>query len=171
MIDAHDGVANEYIGFMDLRQTIQRLESVGDLHRVRAEVDWNREIGALTRRVLEMKGPALLFESIKGYRSGRCTKLVTSLLAGDSRLRFILGLPAGASNRDIVRHIMKKNRETIAPVRVATGPVKENIVTGDAIDLFDAEAVVVYVKDAHGERRAALRGTPGVLGFLGFRWA
>ncbi len=137
MTGARDDIANEHIGFMDLRQTIQRLENAGDLHRVRAEVDWNREIGALTRRVLEKKGPALMFESIKGYRSGRCTKLVTSLLAGDSRLRFILGLPAGASNRDIVRHVMKKNRETIAPVRVATGPVKENILTGNAIDLFE----------------------------------
>jgi len=61
--------------FMDLRQWIALLEKEGELRRITAEVDWNREIGAIARRVLEKKGPALLFESIKGYRSGRCSKL------------------------------------------------------------------------------------------------
>ena len=55
------------------------LEQQGELRRIKAEVDWDREIGAVTRRVLAKKGPALLFENIKGYRDGRCTKLfVTS---------------------------------------------------------------------------------------------
>ncbi len=125
------------MGFVDLRETIRLLEKAGELHRVRAEIDWDRELGALTRKVLEKKGPALLFESIKDYRSGRCTKLVTSLLAGDARLRQLLGFPAGASSRELVRHVMKKNRERIPPVRVPTGPVKENILTGNQIDLFE----------------------------------
>lgn len=125
------------VGFMDLRETIQQLENAGELHRVRAEVNWDRELGALTRKVLEKKGPALLFESIKDYRSGRCTKLVTSILSGDARLRQVLGFPSDATNRELVRHVMKKNRESIPPVRVATGPVKDNILKGDEIDLFE----------------------------------
>lgn len=43
-------------GFMDLRQTIEFLEREGELRRVRAEVDWDRELGALTRKVLERRG-------------------------------------------------------------------------------------------------------------------
>ena len=62
------------MGFMDLRQWIGMLEKEGELQRIRAEVDWDREIGALARRVLEKKGPALLFESIKGYRDGLITE-------------------------------------------------------------------------------------------------
>ena len=47
-------------GFMDLRQWIALLEKQNELRRVRAEVDWDREIGAVSRRALEKKGPALL---------------------------------------------------------------------------------------------------------------
>ena len=34
-------------GFMDLRDWIARLEKENELRRVRAEVDWDREIGAV----------------------------------------------------------------------------------------------------------------------------
>src|SRR2546422_10564045 len=58
------------MGFMDLRQWIALLDKDGELRRIKAEVDWDREMGAIARRVLEKKGPALLFENIKGYRRG-----------------------------------------------------------------------------------------------------
>ena len=90
----------------------------GELRRIKAEVDWDREIGAVTRRVLEKKGPALLFENIKGYREGRCSKLFVSGLGARSRLALALGFPRDAPNRDLVQHVMKKNRETIPPVMV-----------------------------------------------------
>src|SRR5262245_24425002 len=121
-------------GFLDMRQWIALLESKGELRRVTAEVDWDREVGAIARRVLEAKGPALLFENIKGYRNGRCTKLFVSGLGARSRLALALGFPAGVANRELVQHVMKKNRETIAPVIVGTGPVKDVIVRGAAVD-------------------------------------
>jgi UbiD family decarboxylase len=58
---------------MDLRESLALLEKEGGLRHVGAAVDWDREIGAIARRVLEKKGPALLFENIKGYETGRCT--------------------------------------------------------------------------------------------------
>jgi UbiD family decarboxylase len=54
------------VGFMDKREWMSLLEKARELRRVTAEVDWDREIGAVARRVLEKKGPALLFENIKG---------------------------------------------------------------------------------------------------------
>src|SRR5260370_14264570 len=117
-----------------MRQWIRLLEKGGELRRITAEVDWNREICASARRVLEKKGHALLFESIKGYRNGRCTKLFASGLGAQSRLALALGFPRDVANRDLIQYVMKKNRETIAPVIVETGPVKEIIVRGDAID-------------------------------------
>jgi UbiD family decarboxylase len=122
------------MGFLDTRQWIANLEQQGELGRIRAEVDWDREIGALTRRVLEKKGPALLFENIKGYRNGRCNKLFVSGLGARSRLALALGFPRDTPNRDLVQHVMKKNRETIAPVIVGSGPVKYVIISGDEID-------------------------------------
>jgi UbiD family decarboxylase len=122
------------MGFLDQRQWIVNLEQQGELRRIKAEVDWDREIGAVTRRVLEKKGPALLFENIRGYTRGRCTKLLVSGLGAPSRLALALGFPRDASNRELVQYVMRKNRETITPVMVASGPVKDVIVRGDAID-------------------------------------
>src|SRR5262245_50075383 len=122
------------MGFMDMRAWLALLDKAGELRRVAAEVDWDREIGAVARRVLERKGPALLFENITGYRGGRCTRLFVNGLGTRARLALALGLPKDATNRDLVQHVMRKNRETIAPVVVATGPVKDVIVRGDAID-------------------------------------
>ena len=122
------------LSFMDMRQWIDLLEKEGELRRIGAEVDWDREIGAIARRTLEKKGPALLFENIKGYRNGRCTKLFVSGLGARSRLALALGFPRDAANRDLVQLVMKKNRETIPPVIVDTGPVKDVIIKGDAID-------------------------------------
>jgi 4-hydroxy-3-polyprenylbenzoate decarboxylase len=122
------------MGFMDLREWMHLLEKTGELRRVAAEVDWDREIGAVARRVLEKKGPALLFENIKGYAGGRCTKLFVNGFGSRARLALALGFSPDATNRDLVQHVMKKNRETIAPVVVETGPVKDVVVRGDAID-------------------------------------
>ena len=91
------------MGFLDLRQWINLLEQQGELRRIKAEVDWDREIGAVTRRVLTKKGPALLFENIKGYRDGRCTKLFVSGLGSRSRLALALGFPPDTPNRILSR--------------------------------------------------------------------
>ncbi|MGH7277410.1 MAG: UbiD family decarboxylase [Candidatus Rokuibacteriota bacterium] len=120
---------------MDLRQWLAQLEKDGEVRRIQAEVDWDREIGAVARRVLEKKGPALLFERIMGYREGRCTKLLTGLLGNRARLALSLGFPRNIANAELVQHVMRKNRETIAPVVVRTGPVKETIVRGAEVDL------------------------------------
>ena len=79
--------------FMDTRQWIALLEKEGELRRVAAEVDWDREIGAIDAARARKKGPALLFENIKGYRDGRCTKLFVSGLGARSRLALALGFP------------------------------------------------------------------------------
>ncbi|HXL45968.1 MAG TPA: UbiD family decarboxylase, partial [Candidatus Binatia bacterium] len=90
------------MSFVDMREWIARLDTEGELRRIKAEVDWDRELGAIARRVLEKKGPALLFERIKGYETGRCTKLFISGLGSVGRLALSLGFPKDASNRDLV---------------------------------------------------------------------
>ena len=120
--------------FMDTRQWTAVLEKAGELRRIGVEVDWDREIGALARRVLEKKGPALLFENIKGYGNGRCTKVFVSGLGARSRLALALGFARDVGNRELIQYVMKKNRETMAPTVLPTGPVKEVVLRGDAID-------------------------------------
>jgi 4-hydroxy-3-polyprenylbenzoate decarboxylase len=86
------------MSFLDLREWIVRLDKEGELRRITAEVDWDRELGAIARRVLEKRGPALLFENIKGYKTGRCTRLLVSGLGSVGRLALALGFPKDISN-------------------------------------------------------------------------
>src|ERR1700720_1430880 len=116
------------MGFLDMRQWMAQLEQHGELRRIKTEVDWDREIGAVARRVLEKKGPALLFENIQGYASGRGTKGFVSGLGARSALAPGLGFPRKVTNRELIQYVMKKNRETLAPTVVQRGPVKEVVV-------------------------------------------
>jgi 4-hydroxy-3-polyprenylbenzoate decarboxylase len=123
------------MGFMDMRQWITLLEKNNELRRIGVEVDWDREIGAVSRRVLEKKGPALLFENIKGYGTGaRCTRLFTGGLGDRRRLALALGFPRDVSSAELVEYVMKKNKETIAPRVVRTGPVKDVVLKGKDVD-------------------------------------
>ncbi len=122
------------MGFMDMREWLALLESKSQLRRITAEVDWDREIGAISRRVLEKQGPALLFENIKGYADARCTQLFTGGIGTTARLKMVLGLPPEATNSEMVQYVLRKNQERIPHMVVPTGPVKENIILGDAID-------------------------------------
>ncbi|MGD2054456.1 MAG: 4-hydroxy-3-polyprenylbenzoate decarboxylase [Gammaproteobacteria bacterium] len=52
--------------YKDLREFIDQLEQIGELKRVKHEVDPYLEITEICDRVLKAEGPALLFENIKG---------------------------------------------------------------------------------------------------------
>ena len=51
----------------DIQQFIEKLEKAGELKRVKTEVDTSLEIAEILRRVSYNKGPAVLFEDVKGY--------------------------------------------------------------------------------------------------------
>ncbi len=52
--------------YKDLRDFIDQLEKKGELKRISREVDPNLEITEISDRTLRAKGPALLFEKVKG---------------------------------------------------------------------------------------------------------
>lgn len=122
----------------DLRTYLQLLEKNGELLEISDEVDWNLEIGAVARRLcdIETKGkpaPAALFGNIKDYPGGR---FFTNTLASYRRYALALGLPKEADITDIIETFSHRINNPIKPVEVATGPCKENIITGDDIDLL-----------------------------------
>ena len=51
----------------DIRDWISKLEAEGELKRITAKVDWNLELGEISRRAIAERGPALLFENIKDH--------------------------------------------------------------------------------------------------------
>jgi 4-hydroxy-3-polyprenylbenzoate decarboxylase len=118
-----------------LRSWIAQLEARGQLRRIRAEVDWDLEIGAVTRVNLGLGGPALLFENITGYRDARCTRLMTSGLGTRTQVCLLLGLEPWTSDKSIVRHLKDTYRRGVPPVLVSDGPVMRRILKGNEIDL------------------------------------
>ena len=135
--------------FVDLREWIDRLESDGDLKRVSAAVDWNLEMGGIARTVMNKYGPGLLFENLKGYnkKKSRCKKLATATMSAPRRLSYMLGLPRDISMGEMIKELKEKFKERIKPMLLNTGPVKENILKGKEINLYDFPAPIWHNKD------------------------
>ncbi len=114
----------------DLRTWMATLQAAGQLCRVTAPVDWNEEIGAITRANLALGGPALLFENIAGYENTRCTKFLTSAIGNRRQVQLMLGLPEGTSDSAIVGHPKDTFTNPVAPHVVQNGPVENIVVEG-----------------------------------------
>jgi UbiD family decarboxylase len=119
----------------DLRSWLATLDAADQLRRITTSVDWDEEIGAITRANLSLGGPALLFENIIGHENTRCTKLLTSAIGSRRQIQLMLGLPESTSDSAIVSHLREAFKKPIPPRVVDTGPVRENIVEGDDINL------------------------------------
>ena len=120
----------------DLRGWIAQLEAEGDLKRIKAKVDWDDEISQIIRKVYEQNGPALLFENIKDHENTFSKKLFTNGLGKHSNVNLMLGLPQNTPPAETIQIIKKRLKNPVAPVRVKTGPVKENILRGKDVDLY-----------------------------------
>jgi len=124
------------MGYKNLREWMKKLESEGELKHIRSEVDWNEEIGAIIRKVYSKRGPTLLFENIKGYRDTLSTKLFTGGLQTVSRIAMMLGLPKETHIKEVTEVVRQRFKNPIEPIMIKRGPVKENIIKGKDIDLY-----------------------------------
>jgi 4-hydroxy-3-polyprenylbenzoate decarboxylase len=116
----------------DLRDYIAACENEGQLQRIKPEVDWNLELSHIAKLNEEKKGPALLFENVKGYKS----PVITSTCTTTERLAIIMGAPKSSSLVDLMRLWVKKGEERIPAKLISTGPCKENMMKGNEVDLF-----------------------------------
>jgi phenylphosphate carboxylase alpha subunit len=127
------------MAFEDLRAFLDTLEAEGELARVTTEVDWDLELGAISRRAMDLHGPALLFEKLTGYPpgSGRVLANIFGKTPGEPHGRFALalGLPKDIPTMDLIAEFGRRSHERIPPRRVATAPCKENVLVGDAVDV------------------------------------
>ena len=124
------------VAFSDLRAWIDDLEERNELKTIGAEVDWDEEIGAIAREVSSQFGPALLFENIKEHKDTLCRRLFTNGTGTRQRVCRFLGVLESTTYRELVPVFKERFSRPVKPVTVNTGPVKENIIKGDAVDLF-----------------------------------
>jgi UbiD family decarboxylase len=117
----------------DLRSFISKLEESGELVRVKSEVDWKYELGAISRKAA--KPPvrrALLFERIKDYD----IPVFTNGLLTFKRIAIALGLASDIDENSLVQKYVELTSRPIKPVIVADGPCKENKYFGQDVNVL-----------------------------------
>ncbi len=123
--------------FNDLRQFIGEVERRRDVKVVEG-ADWNEEIGLITEwQMSEPDNPLLVFKNIKDYPPEY--SIATNLFGTPARTALALGMDPAIGRLDIVRNlrdIFGAGFQPIAPVEVHDAPVKENIHTGEDVDLY-----------------------------------
>lgn len=128
-------IAGELVmAFRDLQEFIDAARAIGDLQLIKG-AHWDLEIGCITEMMAEREGPLLMFDAIPGYPAG--FRIVTNFLATSRRFALALGLPTGLAKMEILKAWREKSRrlEYLPPVEVESGPVMENVMEGNEIDL------------------------------------
>jgi len=128
---------------MDLREWIKKCEEMGELKRIKGEVDWDLELSHIAKLNEEKGGPALLFEKVKGYDS----PVLTSACTTTKRLALIMGAPPESTLVDLMREWVKRGENKIPPRWVETAPCKENKMMGDEVDLTKFPVPKFYPRD------------------------
>jgi len=137
------------MGYESLREWLEKLEETGELKRIKAEVDWNEEIGGIVHKVYEMKdkAPALLFENIKDYQNTHCKKLFTSSLSTYTRIALMLDLPQNTPVKEIIQTVRERVKNPLKPVPVKDGPCKQYIEKGDEVNVLQFPVPKWHARD------------------------
>ncbi len=138
------------MAYEDLRDWLKQVDGFGEVLRLNG-ADWNLEIGGLCDiivREAKKNVPAILFDEIRGYPKG--VRALFAMLSSVKRLALTANLPLEYGGMmDFVRafHHKIRNLQLIAPVTVNQGPVAENIMEGDEIDLYKFPSPFHHEKD------------------------
>ena len=123
--------------FRDLHDFLRALEALGELKRVKVEVDPVLEVTEIVQRVMKEEGPALLFERPKGARF----PLAINLFGSMSRIELALGRHPQEIGEELVETFDRLNPPSLKglwasrrvlwrglamrPKQVARAPVQE----------------------------------------------
>ncbi len=125
------------MAFKDLREFIAKIEASDKLVRIKKEVDPNQEMSAV---IIKAGAAAVLCEKIKGYEMP-----VAANLFGDKRkAEMAIGFAANKPLEEILTRVARPR----SPRLVADGPIKENIILRNKLDLLAMLPIpVVNAKD------------------------
>lgn len=124
---------------LDLRDWLAQVKQLGEMVELEG-VHWDKEMGALTQIVHErstLSPPALLFSKVPGYPEGFRT--LYGSLSSIKRLALTLGiLPTRGDKIALLKAFRSKleDIEPIAPRLVDHGPVFDNVLEGDKVNVL-----------------------------------
>jgi len=138
------------MGYQDLRDWLEQIDKLGEVARING-AHWNLEMGGLCEIVVhqeQSKAPLLLFDEIPGYPKG--TRALFGFLSSVKRLAHTANLPLEyASTMDFVRacHAKLRSLEPVPAVAVESGPVTENVMEDNEIDLYKFPSPLHHERD------------------------
>lgn len=128
----------------DLRDFIGQCEKSGILQRIKVEVDWNLELSHIAKLNEGRWGPVLLFENVKGYS----IPVLSGALSTPKKLAIALGMPEDYTLCQMAKEwTVLTSKPKIPPVEVSEGPIMENVIEGDKVDLFSFPTPKFYPLD------------------------
>ena len=136
-----------HIAFTDLREWMREAEKFGEVKTVLG-ASWQEDIGLASDVVVPLDdGPAVLFDEVPGCEKG--FRVLVNVFAGKRRA-MTLGFPQGLTKQELSQayfeHYQRKQQH-IAPVIIEQGPVFENVLKGDAIDVEKFPAPIWHRND------------------------
>ncbi|MEK7333892.1 MAG: UbiD family decarboxylase, partial [Candidatus Binatota bacterium] len=125
----------------DLRHFLELLKKNGDLLSIDTEVDPRFEIAEFLRQFDKERGPALLFEKVKGHS----IRIAGNLIGTRKRLALAFGLP---DEEKLLETYQRRRARKIEPRRVRTGPVKQVVIKEKRrVDLTALPIPIYHVGD------------------------
>src|SRR6266849_2974929 len=126
---------NANIAYDDLREWLALAELLGEVRNVKG-ASWQEDIGLAAEAILrEENGPCVVFDEVPGSPKG--FRVLLNMFAGVRR-NMTLGFPDHLTKwelSDAFREAYLKEQKPIPHEIVEDGPIFENIITGDAIDV------------------------------------
>src|SRR6266404_5284681 len=132
-------VSDSKVSYRGLRGWLEEANRLGELLHVNG-AHWDVEMGAITHMLTEKSSgtaPAILFDEIPGYPKGFRT--LYGHFSSIRRVALTLGLPLKQDRKvDIVQryHQRMQDLKPIPPRFVKDGPILQNVLEGDAVDVL-----------------------------------
>ena len=136
------------VPFDDLRGWIEEADKLGEL-KVGKNYTWEDDIGMAAELLQhDENAPVALFENIPGVEKGM--RVLTNFF-GASRKNMTLGLPTDLDkvglSEAFLTHFREIAKNPLPPEEVTEGPVLENILEGDDIDITKFPTPVWHDRD------------------------
>ncbi len=135
------------IAYDDLREWLALAERLGEVRTVHG-ASWQEDIGLAAEAILRAEnGPCIVFDDIPGCPKG--FRLLLNMFAG-TRRNMTFGFPNDLTKWELseaYREAYLKEMRIIPHEIVESGPVFENIMTGDAVDVLKFPAPVWHQLD------------------------
>jgi UbiD family decarboxylase len=131
----------------DLREWLAAAEELGEVRTVEG-ASWQEDMGLAAEAVLRSDiGPCVLFDQVPGCPNG--FRLLMNVFAGKRR-NMTMGFPGDMTKWELsnaYRKAFLEHQRIIPHEMVADGPILENVMRGDDVDLFKFPAPIWHEKD------------------------